>query len=65
MKLERKKLQKKNHLTKRVVEKKVYTPKRRVSTEINHERHGRVKHYSSRNTFTHKILRLAMSLFSH
>lgn len=64
MKLERKKLQKKNHLTKRVVEKNVNIPKRRVSTGFSHEKYER-NHYSSRKTLPHKIMRLAMSLFSH
>lgn len=65
MKLERKKIQKKPHLTKRVLEKKVYTPKRKVFTGINKERYERIKYYSSRKTFPHKMLRLARSLFSH
>ena len=65
MKLERKRFQKKPHLTRRVLEKKVYAPKRRVSTEINHERDERIKYYSSRKTFPNKMLGLVRSLFSH
>lgn len=63
--IEKKKFQKKPHLTKRVLEKKVYTPKRKVFTGINQENHCKTKNSLRRNTLPHKILRLAMSLFSH